>query len=376
MSEWKTYKLGEIIELKRGYDLPEYNRVHGKFPVFTSSGFSSWHNGFKVKGPGVVTGRYGTLGEVFYTEKDYWPHNTTLYVRDFKGNDAKFIFYFLKTLRLASGNDKSSVPGLNRNDLHNFNVTIPDLPTQRQIAAILSSLDDKIELNLQMNQTLEAMAQAIFKEWFVDFNFPGFDGVLVDGLPKGWRMGKVKDVCSVNSNSLGTKDKIDEVHYVEISEVNKGIINNIKVYQRGEEPSRAKRKLTHGDTVLSTVRPNRGSYFIALFPNEKLIASTGFAVFSSISVPFSFLYFFLTGSEQLEFYGKMADGAAYPAINQSVIMEIDLVIPTDEILEAFHSIAGNSLIKCHNNLEESKILTQLRDTLLSKLMSGQIAIQV
>jgi type I restriction enzyme S subunit len=199
---------------------------------------------------------------------------------------------------------------------------------------------------------------------------------LVDGLPKGWRMGKIKDVCSVNSNTLSTKDTLDEIHYIEISEVNKGIINNIKIYPRGEEPSRARRKLSHGDTVLSTVRPNRGSYFISLFPSENLIASTGFAVFSPISVPFSFLYLFLTNSEQLEFYGKMADGAAYPAINYSLIMDMDLIIPTNEILESFHSVAGDSLIKCYNNLKENKILTQTRDTLLPKLMSGQLEVAI
>src|SRR5690606_4617426 len=263
----------------------------------------------------------------------------------------EYLYYLLKSNidRIKSLGTGSTFVEVSASILKSFEIEIPDTTTQKEIASILTSLDDKIELNLQMNQTLEAMAQAIFKEWFVNFNFPGFDGELVDGLPKGWRMGKVKDVCSVNSNTLSTKDVLEEIHYIEISEVDKGIIKNIKKYPRGEEPSRAKRKMMHGDTVLSTVRPNRGSYFISLFPSENLIASTGFAVFSPISVPFSFLYFFLTNSEQLEFYGKMADGAAYPAINQSVIMDMDVVIPPDEILEACHSVAGNSLIKRPNN---------------------------
>ena len=96
MSEWKKCKLGDVINLKRGYDLPQQNRVLGKVPIYSSAGLSGYHNEFKIKGPGVITGRYGTLGELFYTEQNYWPHNTTLYVTDFKGNYPKFIYYFFK----------------------------------------------------------------------------------------------------------------------------------------------------------------------------------------------------------------------------------------------------------------------------------------
>jgi type I restriction enzyme S subunit len=309
-------------------------------------------------------------------------HNQRLGLVQFKNEDvdSDFLYWILRTKPyqyfIVSSATGSTVKHTSPTRICGYEFEAPiSKAEQQQIAQILSSLDDKIELNLQMNQTLESMAQAIFKEWFVDFNFPDFDGDLVNGLPNGWRKGKVKDVCTVNSNTLSSKDNLEEIHYVEISEVNKGIINNIKKYPRGEEPSRAKRKLTHGDTVLSTVRPNRGSYFLSLFPSENLIASTGFAVFSPISVPFSFLYIFLTNSDQLEFYGKMADGAAYPAINQSVIMDMDLTIPTNEILELFHSVVGNSLLKHHYNLAENKLLTQTRDTLLPKLMSGQLEIQ-
>ena len=259
--------------------------------------------------------------------------------------------------------------------IENFEITVPDLYTQTQIAQILTSLDDKIELNLQMNQTLEAMAQAIFKEWFVDFKFPGFDGELVDGLPKGWRMGKVSDVCEVNINTLSSKDKIDKIKYIEISEVDKGMIKSTSVYKRGEEPSRAKRKLLHGDIVLSTVRPNRGSYFLSLYPDTNLIASTGFAVFTATSVPFSFLYCFLTDEKQIEYYGKMADGAAYPAINQNVIMKMNLVVPTNDILKSYNDVVENFYLKMYENLKANKSLTATRDTLLPKLMSGKIEIK-
>ncbi|GIK76310.1 MAG: hypothetical protein BroJett021_52980 [Chloroflexota bacterium] len=117
-----------------------------------------------------MTGRYGTLGEVFYLTEDFWPLNTTLYVQDFKGNYPLFIYYLLQGLDFSGYSDKSSVPGLNRNHLHTMQVCIPPLPEQRAIAHILGTLDDKIELNRRMNATLEAITRAIFKSWFVDFD--------------------------------------------------------------------------------------------------------------------------------------------------------------------------------------------------------------
>src|SRR5688500_3584362 len=130
ITNWKTNKLGDVLTLKRGYDLPQQNRVNGNVPIYSSAGLSGFHNEAKIKGQGVVTGRYWTLGEGFYTDQDYWPHNTTLYVKDFKGKFPKFIYYFLQTLGFNNQNDKTSVPGLNRNQLHDLEVSIPeDLPT-------------------------------------------------------------------------------------------------------------------------------------------------------------------------------------------------------------------------------------------------------
>nr|WP_320114674.1 restriction endonuclease subunit S [uncultured Desulfuromonas sp.] len=181
--EWLVTTLGEVVELKRGYDLPKSKREPGDIPIISSSGLSDTHASAMVKGPGVITGRYGTIGEVFYSAEDFWPLNTTLYVRDFKGNDEKFIYYFLKTINYDQFSDKAAVPGVNRNHLHMAEVFIPQsVETQKSIAHILGTLDDKIELNRQMNATLEVMAQALFKSWFVDFD-PVIDNALAAGNP-------------------------------------------------------------------------------------------------------------------------------------------------------------------------------------------------
>ncbi|HEY0892478.1 MAG TPA: restriction endonuclease subunit S, partial [Cellvibrio sp.] len=170
MSEWVEIELGDFIELKRGYDLPQKDRTAGNIPIVSSSGKSGLHGDFKVKGPGVITGRYGTIGEVFYCEENFWPLNTTLYVKDFKGNDPLFTYYFLKTIRFSDYSDKAAVPGINRNHLHKAIVKVPSDPIyQRHLALKLWELDKKIHLNTKTNQTLESIAQAIFKSWFVDF---------------------------------------------------------------------------------------------------------------------------------------------------------------------------------------------------------------
>lgn len=156
MAEWITGELGTFITLKRGYDLPQQRRKEGIIPVFSSSGINGFHNEAIVKAPGVITGRYGTIGQVFFADSDYWPLNTTLYVEDFHGNDPQFIYYFLKTLGWEKFTSASAVPGINRNTVHKEVVTIPDAVTQRAIAAHLALIDKKIVVNCEINDNLAA----------------------------------------------------------------------------------------------------------------------------------------------------------------------------------------------------------------------------
>ena len=163
--------LGDFVTLQRGHDLPEAKRRPGDTPVLGSFGVTGWHDTARAAGPGVTVGRSGaSFGVVSYSPVDYWPLNTTLYVVDFHGNDQRFAYYFLKQLDFRIYNSGSAQPSLNRNFIHPIPVDIPPLHDQRAIARILGTLDDKIELNRRMNQTLEEMARALFKSWFVDFD--------------------------------------------------------------------------------------------------------------------------------------------------------------------------------------------------------------
>jgi len=162
-SKWKDCLLGDVINLKRGYDLPKAKRQKGSVPLVSSAGISDFNSQVKVKGPGVVTGRYGTIGNVYFIKEDFFPLNTTLYVQDFKGNDERFISYFLLTIDFWSCADKAAVPGVNRNHLHLLSTKLPPLSEQKAIAHILGIFDEKIELNRKINETLEGIAKSLFK---------------------------------------------------------------------------------------------------------------------------------------------------------------------------------------------------------------------
>ena len=142
---WREVKIIDFSPLQRGFDLPAARIKEGTYPVVYSNGVKNYHSEYKAKAPGVVTGRSGTIGEVTYVTQDYWPHNTSLWVTDFKGNHPKFVFYFLQNLRLDRFYAGSGVPTLNRNDVHKKSVLIPALPEQKAIASLLEKWDTAIE---------------------------------------------------------------------------------------------------------------------------------------------------------------------------------------------------------------------------------------
>lgn len=143
-AEWRHCTLGDALTFQRGFDLPHRLRKEGAVPIVSSSGVSGWHNHAPIKAPGIVTGRYGTIGEIFLIEEDFWPLNTTLYVRDFKGNNPCFLSYLLQRVDFALHSGKSGVPGINRNDIHKLPIVLPEEPEQDAIAEVLSDVDGLI----------------------------------------------------------------------------------------------------------------------------------------------------------------------------------------------------------------------------------------
>src|SRR5258708_7980257 len=194
---WSPGILSDLVLFQRGFDITKAEQKDGSIPVISSSGIQSYHSEAKVKGPGVVIGRKGTLGSTYFTGTDYWPHDTTLWSKDFRGNDPRYVYYFLKTLNLKSFDTGNSNPTLNRNHIHGMEIQIPDHKTQLAISSILVPYDDLIANNARRLELLEQSARLLFEEWFVRLRYPGHESdKIIDGTPIGWERRPLQEFCS------------------------------------------------------------------------------------------------------------------------------------------------------------------------------------
>ena len=175
---WREANLGSVATLQRGFDLPSRSRRTGPVPIVSSSGTSGWHDQAMVAGPGVITGRYGTIGEVFFQESEFWPLNTTLWVSNFHGNSPRFIYYLLQRIDYAAHKGKSGVPGVNRNDLHTDTVVLPaSTVEQRSIADALDDVSDTISTLERLIAKKQAIKQGMMQQLLTGgTRLPGFSG--------------------------------------------------------------------------------------------------------------------------------------------------------------------------------------------------------
>jgi len=391
--EWVETTLGEVIELKRGYDLPQQNRRPGAVPVVSSSGVTDQHAEAMAKGPGVVTGRYGTLGQVFYIEQDFWPLNTTLYVRDFKGNDPRFISYFLRGLDFLAYSDKAAVPGLNRNHLHQARVVVPtDVAEQRAIAHILGTLDDKIELNRRMSETLEAMARALFKSWFVDFDpvrakaegrDPGlpkpladlFPARLVDSelgeIPEGWEVGTLGDVAESPRRSLRPHEISADTAYIALEHMPRRCIA-LSDWASGDGIESNKFEFKRGEILFGKLRP----YFhkVGVAPVDGVCSTDIVVVTEKRPTWFGFVLGHVSSVEFVEYTNAGSTGTKMPRTSWADMARYEVVLPPGQVAAAFTSLVRPQVERIVAGIHESRTLAALRDTLLPKLISGELRI--
>lgn len=399
VDSWRSSTWGEEISLEYGKSLRDYDQNNGAYRVFGSNGPIGWTDNPLVPGPGVILGRKGAYRGVEFSQGPFFVIDTAYYVVPKTELDMRWLYYAIKHHKLGDIDDGSPIPSTTRSAVYVRNLEVPPLAEQKAIAAILGALDDKIELNRRMNATLESLARALFQSWFVDFDpvrakIDGRAPVGVDPvtasllpdhfdhgeygmLPVGWRLTNIDEVCSINAWTLGKADTLETLEYIEISEVSRGDIWTIAAYQRGGEPSRARRRLRHGDTVLSTVRPDRGSYFLALNPPENRVASTGFAVVTPTKAPWSFIHAALTLPEVSDHLGQMADGGAYPAIRPEVVGGIRVALPDKPmILESFQRVCAPLYEQAEANRVQSRTLANLRDALLPQLLGGKLDVHL
>ena len=400
-------RLGDVVNFKRGYDLPESVRRPGLYPVISSAGISGYHDEFKVRGEGVVTGRYGTLGEMHYHNGAYWPHNTALYVTDFKGNVPKYVYYLLSCLGRMDTGDKSTVPGVNRNDLHELNIpVIGNRFEQQEIAAVLSTLDAKIDLNNRINAELEALAKTIYDYWFVQFDFPDANGrpykssggkmawneALKREIPEGWEVQLLSAwIANQKSGEWGTDSAVGNsdsqvicIRGADINALNgRGELNAPTRYIPS---SKMGKNLAPFDMVIeiSGGSPTQSTGRAALVGPEVIgrfampLVCSNFCKALTLNDA-NHAHYFLQQWNALYvagvFFGWEGKTSGIKNLQfDSFVGNHSAPVPPKLLLHRFHELCSSLDQRKQSGLHENRELTHLRDWLLPLLMNGQVRV--
>ena len=284
---------------------------------------------------------------------------------------------------------------INLKDVRALPIPIPPEAERRVIAEFVGALDDRITLLRETNTTLEAIAQALFKSWFVDFDpvrarmegrspegmdeataalFPdGFEESALGLVPRGWRVGTLADLSDLNPESWTARNQPAAIAYVDLANTKGNEISLVTDFAFVDAPSRARRVLRTGDTIVGTVRPGNRSFAFIHEPVSNLTGSTGFAVLRPSAIENTeFVFLAATQEASIEHLAHVADGGAYPAVRPDVVAGLPCVVPNSAVMKALHESAAPLLAKVSENQKQAQTLATLRDTLLPRLISGQL----
>lgn len=371
----------DFVTLQRGFDLPKSEMQEGPYPVVGSTSIIGFHNDYKVEPPGVVMGRSGSLGTIQFISQPYWPHNTSLWVKDFKGNDPRFVYYSLQRIDFARFNAGAGVPTLNRNHLDNLEVDVPILPVQRKIAAILSAYDALIENNIRRIAILEEMARRIYEEWFVYFRFPGHEKMkMVESslgmIPRGWEVKRLKEICERVDYGYTASAKNEKIgpKFLRITDIVPSVINWPRVpFCEIDNINLRKYLLVPGDIVIARTGATTGyAKRVNKLHPETVFAS--YLVRLRVQNHFSNLLvgIIVESDEYKQFIKANLGGAAQPQANAQVLTSRLIVVPTQQLQQAFDKIVEPFIDQKEVLALKNDNLRSTRDLLLPKLISGEI----
>lgn len=396
MTEWRLSTWGEEISLEYGKALRGYGDAKGPVPVYGTNGPVGWTDEPLAPGPGVILGRKGAYRGVHFSRKPFFVIDTAYYVVPKTELDMRWLYYAMIHHKLGEIDDGSPIPSTTRSAVYPRELEVPGIDEQRAIAAVLGSLDDKIELNRQMNETLEAMARAIFKSWFVDFDpvrakMEGRDTGLADdvaalfpdfmddesGVPDGWRYAPLSELASELRRGIAPK-------YIEqggVCVVNQRCIRDRKVSfdasRRHDVQQRAidGRELKVGDILVNSTGVGtlgRVGQVWALM--ETTVADSHVTVVRARD-GISRIYLgqnLLSREAEIEALGEGSTGQT--ELSRTRLGDLQILAPPTPVLDAFDKFADPVLKRITANDEESRTLASLRDLLLPKLISGEVGI--
>lgn len=397
MSEnWRSSTWGEEISLEYGKSNRTYNAEKGRFRVYGSNGPIGWTDTALVNEPGVILGRKGAYRGVQFSSTPFFVIDTAYYVKPKNDNDIKWLYYAIISNKLGEIDDGSPIPSTTRSAVYVREVEVPPIKEQKAIASILGSLDDKIDLNRRTNETLEAMARALFRNWFVDFGptrakmageapylapelwelFP--DRLDDEGKPEGWLDGTLEDIANLqNGYAFKSSDwLVDGIPVVKIGAVKPSVVDlkNVSFVDSKFLKEKPNFILKSGDILIGLT-----GYVgeVGRVPPSQLTPMLNQRVARFLPEASFYAYIFCIGRQKefKEFVENQAHGSAQANVSTKDVLTYPIVIPTMNLSAFFDENVGLILEKFDENLSEIDTLTQLRDLLLPKLMSGEISIR-
>ncbi|MFD8163345.1 restriction endonuclease subunit S [Streptomyces malaysiensis] len=384
---WSNAPLGSIIRLKRGFDLPAVSRVPGSFPVVGSAGISGWHSEGPVKGPGVVIGRSGSsMGCATYVEDDYWPLNTAMYVEDFLGNHPRYVYLLLTTLDFKAFNSGSAQQSLNRNYIADIPISLPPRREQRAIAEVLGALDNKIAVNERISVTVSSLSRALLGALWAEGEVASLAGDTPAPAP-GWRRITLGELCTAGGGGIQTGPFGSQLHAADYVDrgtpsvmpqnIGDNFINDAGIARIGDEDIRrlSKYLLSEGDIVYSRRGDVKRRALVRTLESGWLCGTGCLRVRTGGLVEPLFLSHYLGEPEIQEWILQHAIGATMPNLNTSILGAVPVVLPPAELRDRVNGELAALDARAMNGLRENRTLAELRDTLLPKLISGQIRIK-
>lgn len=435
MSEWKNTTWGDVISLEYGKSLKNYREGVGNIRVYGSNGPIGWSESKLSEGPGLILGRKGAYRGIEYSKGDFWVIDTAYYAKPKIDVDLKWLYYAMKGYKLGEINDGSPIPSTPRAFVYNELLNLPPLPEQKAIAKILGDLDDKIELNRQLNQTLEEMAQALFQSWFVDFDpvldnaiaagnetpevlqvktakrslvsedkkllnvnpglaklFPNsfvFNEELEKWIPEGWEVKKLEQLVKHQKGYAFKSSWYQEEGHIVVrvsdtteSSIDVNSCNKISDELALEYSSYA---LEENDLVIATVGswPPNYSSVVGKVIRVPRTAVGGLLNQNAVKLTVSdeylfhqgFLHFNLKNSRFMDYITNRAQGSANQAsITLKSIFNYTVLLANDGVMNAFSQQVAKSFDKQNLNQKHTETLTKLRDILLPQLISGKLRV--
>ena len=371
MEEWKEYKLGEITNMKNGKKRPQNN---GVFPVYGGNGIMDYSDSYNAENA-IIVGRVGAYcGCVYKCESKCWVSDNAISIFAKDIADTQFLYYLMTTLDFHHHHIGGAQPLMTQDIIGDFTVSIPPLSIQHQIIQVLKSLDDKIEVNKRINDNLEQQAQALFKSWFVDFE-PFKKGKFIDSelgmIPEGWQVEELGNITNSITEKVGKRTDIKV-----LSPVNTGELLLSEEYFTKQVYSKTLAKyimVAPNDFAYNPARINIGSIGMNTFDFSGCVSPV-YVVFRCEKEYHHFFNIFKATKNFKEEVNTRAIGGVRQTLSYKDFSLIKIVYPPKEAVEQFNKIYSHIMTLIKKNVLENKRLHQTRDTLLPKLMSGELKI--